>query len=40
MFQKMNYEKGFETGFIVAGWDPYEGSQIYSVNLGGACLKR
>jgi 20S proteasome subunit beta 1 len=22
------------------GWDPYEGGQVYSVNLGGACLKR
>lgn len=40
MFQKLNYEKGLETGYIVVGWDPYEGGQIYSVNLGGACLKR
>lgn len=40
MFQKYNYEKGLETGYIVAGWDPYEGAQVYSVNLGGATLLR
>jgi 20S proteasome subunit beta 1 len=40
MFQKLNYEKGLEAGFIVVGWDPYEGPQIYIVNLGGASLKR
>lgn len=40
MFQKLNYDKGLETGYIVAGWDPYEGPQVFSVNLGGACLKR
>lgn len=40
MFQKQNYEKGLEAGFIVAGWDPYEGPQIYSVNFGGATLLR
>ena len=40
MFQKQNYEKQLETGYIVAGWDPYEGPQVYSVNLGGACLLR
>lgn len=40
MFQKLNYEKGLETGYIVAGWDPYEGPQVFSVNLGGACIKR
>jgi 20S proteasome subunit beta 1 len=40
MFQKMNYEKQLETGYIVAGWDPYEGPQVYSVNLGGATLLR
>jgi 20S proteasome subunit beta 1 len=40
MVQKINYEKQLEAGFIVAGWDPYEGPQIYMVNHGGACLKR
>ena len=40
MFQKQNYEKNLETGYIVAGWDPYDGPQVYSVNLGGACLLR
>jgi len=24
----------------VAGWDPYDGPQVYSVNLGGATLLR
>jgi 20S proteasome alpha/beta subunit len=38
MFQKLNYEKQLGCGFIVAGWDPYEGPQIFSVNLGGATL--
>jgi 20S proteasome subunit beta 1 len=38
MFQKLNYEKQLGCGFIVAGWDPYEGAQIFSVNLGGATL--
>ena len=23
MLQKANYEKGLETGYIIAGWDPY-----------------
>ncbi len=40
MLQKANYEKGLETGYIVAGWDPYDGPQVYSVNLGGATLLR
>ena len=40
MFQKLNYEKGLETGYIVAGWDPYEGAQLFSINVGGATLKR
>ena len=40
MLQKRNYEKGLETGYIIAGWDPYDGPQVYSINLGGACLLR
>jgi 20S proteasome subunit beta 1 len=40
MFQKANYEKGMETGYLVAGWDPYQGPQVYSVNLGGATILR
>ena len=38
MLSKLNYEKGLECGFIVAGWDPYKGGQVFSVNLGGATL--
>lgn len=40
MFGKMSYEKGLDAGFIVAGWDPYVGSGIYNINLGGACIER
>ena len=40
MLQKPMYEKSLEIGCIVAGWDPYEGPQVYSINLGGACLLR
>ena len=40
MLQKANYEKGLETGYIIAGWDPYQGGQVYSINLGGATLLR
>lgn len=40
MLSKMNYEKGLQCGFIVAGWDPYKGGQVFSVNLGGATIER
>ena len=40
MFQKENYEHQLETGYIVAGWDPYNGPSVWSVNLGGATLQR
>jgi 20S proteasome subunit beta 1 len=26
-------------GVIVAGWDPVEGGSIYSIPLGGSCIK-
>ncbi len=26
-------------GIIIAGWDPYEGPQVYSLPLGGSCTK-
>lgn len=40
MLSKMNYQKGLQCGFIVAGWDPYKGGQVFSVNLGGATIER
>ena len=40
LLQKQMYEKSLEIGCIVAGWDPYEGGQVYSINLGGACIMR
>lgn len=26
-------------GVIIAGWDPVEGGSIYSIPLGGSCIK-
>ena len=26
-------------GIIIAGWDPYEGPQVFSLPLGGSCTK-
>mmetsp|Transcript_18781 Transcript_18781/g.16259 ORF Transcript_18781/g.16259 Transcript_18781/m.16259 type:complete len:134 (+) Transcript_18781:265-666(+) len=26
-------------GIIVAGWDPYDGPQVFSLPLGGSCTK-
>ena len=40
ILRKMNHEKGLQCGFIVAGWDPYKGGQVFSVNLGGAKIER
>jgi 20S proteasome subunit beta 1 len=27
-------------GIIVAGWDPYQGGQVYEVPLGGSCVRQ
>ncbi len=26
-------------GIIIAGWDPYEGAQVFSLPLGGSCTR-
>ena len=41
LFQQILYSNKdyLLAGIIVAGWDPYEGPQIYSLPLGGACTK-
>lgn len=28
------------TGLICAGWDPYEGGQVYEIPLGGTLMKQ
>lgn len=39
MFAKMSYEKQLDAGFIVAGWDPYEGSGVFNISMGGSCIE-
>ena len=40
LFSKMSYDKQLDAAFIVAGWDPYEGSGVFNINMGGACIER
>ncbi len=40
MLASQVHDKGVHGGFICAGWDPYKGASLYSINLGGACLER
>lgn len=42
LFQQICYQNkdNLEASIIVGGWDPYEGSQIYSIPVGGTCIKR
>jgi 20S proteasome subunit beta 1 len=39
--RKMCYENkdSLMAGVIVAGWDPVDGGSVYSIPLGGTCLK-
>jgi 20S proteasome subunit beta 1 len=41
LLQKLVYQNkdNLSAGMIVAGWDPVEGPAIYSIALGGTCLK-
>ena len=41
LMQKLCYENKdtLLAGVIVAGWDPVEGPAVYSIPLGGTCLK-
>jgi 20S proteasome subunit beta 1 len=33
------YKDRISAGVIVAGWDPVEGGSVYSIPMGGTCLK-
>jgi 20S proteasome subunit beta 1 len=39
--QRLCYENkdNLMAGVIVAGWDPVDGGSVYSIPLGGTCLK-
>jgi len=41
LFHKILYQNkdSLLAGIIVAGWDPYEGAQVFSLPLGGSCTK-
>jgi 20S proteasome subunit beta 1 len=41
LMRKMCYENKdrLMAGLIIAGWDPVEGGSVYSIPLGGTCLK-
>ena len=34
-----DYKDRISAGVIVAGWDPVEGGSVYSIPMGGTCLK-
>lgn len=34
------YRDALKAGMIVAGWDSCKGSQIYSIPLGGMCVRQ
>ena len=34
-----DYKDRISAGVIVAGWDPVEGGSVYTVPMGGTCLK-
>lgn len=35
-----NYRDQLMAGFIIAGWDKREGGQLYSIPLGGMCVRQ
>jgi 20S proteasome subunit beta 1 len=35
-----NYRDNLVAGIIVAGWDKYEGGQVYSIPLGGMMVRQ
>ena len=41
LMQRLCYENKDQllAGLIVAGWDPVDGGSVYSIPLGGTCLK-
>ncbi|XP_036624409.1 proteasome subunit beta type-6-like [Trichosurus vulpecula] len=42
LFKEMcyRYREDLLAGIIVAGWDPYEGGQVYSVPMGGMMVRQ
>lgn len=42
LFQQIMYQnKDFlEASIVVAGWDPYDGPQVYSIPPGGTAISR
>ncbi|XP_036597036.1 proteasome subunit beta type-6-like [Trichosurus vulpecula] len=42
LFKEMcyRYREDLMAGIIVAGWDPYEGGQVYSVPMGGMMVRQ
>jgi 20S proteasome subunit beta 1 len=42
LFQQILYQNkdNLEASIVVGGWDPYEGSQIYALPLGGSSIQR
>lgn len=41
LFRQMLYHNkdNLLAGIIIAGWDPYEGGQVFVLPLGGSCTK-
>lgn len=35
-----NYRDSLTAGMIVAGWDAQKGSQVYSIPIGGMCVRQ
>uniref|UniRef100_A0A6M2DMN6 proteasome endopeptidase complex n=1 Tax=Xenopsylla cheopis TaxID=163159 RepID=A0A6M2DMN6_XENCH len=35
-----NYRDALTAGILVAGWDPRKGGQVYSVPIGGMCVRQ
>lgn len=35
-----NYRDSLTAGIIVAGWDKVKGGQIYSIPIGGMCIRQ
>ena len=42
VFREMcyNYRDSLMAGILVAGWDPRKGGQVYSVPIGGMCVRQ
>ena len=36
----IDYREGLSAGIICAGWDKFNGGQVYSIPLGGLCIRQ